>query len=157
MGDRNIIVALGFVLIPATASADPGTVFINFDGPTLSEGSRDDASSDVTAIAELGLTVDPFGDDAAQRRAVVEAVKADFEPFGLRVVDERPSSGDYIMAVVTPTNPFVDGVTGVAVNDCDDADGPTNVVFAFFSGPGDEALDVATTICLLYTSDAADE
>lgn len=144
--------------------ADPGTVYVEFDGVTLTQGPVDDSTANVTAIAELATTLEPFGGDPAERASVLQSVRADFAPFDVRVVDERPSTGDYVMVVVTPTNPFGDGVTGVAVDDCGDAAGQRDVVFAFFRSGQAPANDVGTTIAqevahsigLEHVDDAAD-
>ncbi|MEM6996585.1 MAG: Ig-like domain-containing protein [Myxococcota bacterium] len=148
----------------AHGAPTPATIYINFDGPTLTAGPADDAAADVTAIAELGDRVEAFGDDAATRQAVLEAVRADFAPFDVRVVDSRPGGGDYMMAVVTPTNPFGAEVSGAAVTDCFDAAGRRDVVFAFFEAGGAPALEIASTISqeighavgLEHVQDAAD-
>ncbi len=148
----------------AAAAPAPGTIFINFDGPALHSTAVDDASVDGTAIAELARAVQPFGGDGPQRQAVLEAVRADFAPFDVRVVDTRPGSGDYMMAVVTPDNPFGDGVSGAAITDCFDQAGRRDVVFAFFAAGDAPALDVASTISqevghalgLEHVDDAAD-
>ena len=144
--------------------AEPGTVYVELDGITLSQGPADDSTSNVTAIAELAGTLEPFGGNAAERESILQSVRADFAPFDVRIVDERPSTGDYVMVVVTPTNPFGNGVTGVAVDDCGDAAGQRDVVFAFFRAGEAPATDVATTIAqevghsigLEHVDDAAD-
>ena len=150
--------------LATSVHADPGTVFVELDGVTLTPGVTDDSRDNVTAIAELATTLEPFGGDPAERESILQAVRADFAPFDVRIVDQRPSSGDYVMVVVTPTNPFGDGVTGVAVDDCGDAAGQRDVVFAFFGSGQATAADVATTIAqevahsigLEHVDDAAD-
>lgn len=146
------------------SAATEATIVVDFDGPSLNAGERDDATTGTTAITELAMQVQPYDGTAVQRQAIIDAVATDFAPFNIRVVDRPPASGEYMLAVVTPTNPFGDDVSGVAVTDCDDAAGRRDIVFAFFDAQAGTAVDVASTISqeighafgLEHVDDAAD-
>lgn len=120
-------------------------VFVNFDGAELT-GGVDDATSNVTQIADLVGTFAPYGDDD-KRSAVMQAVRADWADYDVLVTDSRPSSGSYTMNMVGPTNPFDDDRLGVAPLDCGDSQTHSNITFAFHSGSdGFSAAITATTI-----------
>lgn len=110
----------------------PGVIFVNFAGVTTMMGA-DNSKIDSSSI--FGQSFDPFGGDQAAHTAVVDAVHMDFSAYDIEIVEERPASGDYTMAVVSPTNPAGGSVLGIAPLDCHDGM-PNNVVFAFH-GAGD--------------------
>jgi uncharacterized protein (TIGR03382 family) len=109
-----------------------GVLFINFDGANIMMGG-DFSQTDSSMI--FGQEFAPHGGSEAEKTAIVDAVKVDFELYDIVIVDERPSTGDYTMAVTSPTNPLGGGVLGIAPLDCNDGM-PNNVVFAFH-GAGD--------------------
>jgi len=110
----------------------PGILFVNFDGVTTTMGA-DNSKTDSSSI--YGQPFAPFGGDEAAQNAVIDAVFTDFLEYDLEIVAERPASGDYTMAVTSPTNPAGGSVLGIAPLDCFDGM-PNNVVFAFH-GAGD--------------------
>jgi hypothetical protein len=112
-------------------AAERGVVFVNFDGTRLSFGS-DDARTDTTILQELAGDFPAYG-GTSERAAVLQAVKADFAAYDVVVVDSRPTSGNYTMAMVGPVDAGM--VLGIAPLDCRDRL-PNNVVFAFH-GPND--------------------
>ncbi|MEM6993981.1 MAG: hypothetical protein AAF721_25945 [Myxococcota bacterium] len=113
---------------------DAAVLFVNFDGPTLSQGT-DDATTDVTQIPNMAMDLAAFG-GGPDEAAIVAAVQADFAGLSVFVTDQRPADGDYTMVVVTPTNPFV-GSAAIAPLDCDN-ENPSNIAFVF-AGVGDGA------------------
>jgi MYXO-CTERM domain-containing protein len=158
------ILVVAVAVSPVATAAAASTIYVELDGSTLTHGSADDARANVTSIVELAGVAAPFGGDSAEREAVLTAVRDDFAAFDVRIVAERPTTGEYVMAVVTPTNPFGDGVSGAAVIDCADEAGPNGVVFAFFGAGEAPAVDVASAISqevghslgLEHVTDAAD-
>lgn len=110
----------------------PGVLYVNFEGVTTMMGA-DSAQANSSNI--FGQAFEPHGGNEAAKTAILDAVKTDFMAYDVDIVDERPSSGDYTMAVVSPTNPVGGSVLGIAPLDCNDAQ-PSNVVFAFH-GDGD--------------------
>lgn len=110
----------------------PGVLYVNFEGVTTMMGA-DSAQANSSNI--FGQTFEPHGGNDAAKTAILDAVKTDFMAYAVEVVDERPASGDYTMAVVSPTNPVGGSVLGIAPLDCRDVQ-PSNVVFAFH-GDGD--------------------
>ena len=122
-----------------------GVIFVNFDGAELSSG-YDDSHNDVTEIGECAGSFAPYG-DGAMRDAVMQAVRTDWAAFNVIVTDSRPASGDYVMNMTGPSNPFGGGVLGIAPLDCDDSETPNNITFAFVSADdGLGASEHATTI-----------
>lgn len=131
--------------IGAPKAAKQGTIFVNFDGAQLSSG-WDDSHNDVTQIGECAGSFASYG-DGSMRDAVMQAVRTDWADFDIVVTDERPASGDYVMNMTGPSNPFGGGVLGIAPLDCDDSETPNNITFAFVSADdGLGASEHATTI-----------
>lgn len=129
----------------ARASAQASVFFVNYDGVTLTAGERDDAAANATSFAEFVGTYAPYG-VGSKRAASLQAVRADWAAYAVTVVDARPAEGLYTMGVVTPTNPFGEGVLGAAASDCDDATA-SSVVLAFHGVDDDySAVAQATTI-----------
>jgi hypothetical protein len=123
-------------------------IFVNFDGPYLRSGDRDDATRDLTRASALVGQRAVYGGDTAERLAIVQAVRADFEAFNVAVTSNRPASGDYVMAVVGPNRPDDAGwesLLGSAFLDCWDAQTANDVSFAFHDADS-EASAVARTI-----------
>jgi len=121
---------------------DATVVFINFAGPTLTQGV-DDATADVTSIGQMAMALDPFG-EGAEQGAIVSAVQDKFAGLNMFATSERPQSGDYAMVVVTPTNPF-GGAAAIAPLDCGDGN-PTSVAFVFASKGGASIGSVASRV-----------
>jgi Bacterial Ig domain len=125
--------------------AKQGVIFVNFDGAELSSG-WDDSHSDVTQIGECAGSFAAYG-DGDKRLAVMQAVRTDWAEFAVTVTDTRPGAGDYVMNMTGPSNPFGGGVLGIAPLDCDDAETPNNITFAFVGADdGLSASEHATTI-----------
>jgi hypothetical protein len=131
--------------LPAPAPA-PTSIYVNFDGATLQAG-WDDAALDRTQIDEMVGSFAPYGDDASQRSAIMQALREDWAAYDVRITDERPAEGPYPMVMVGPTNPFGPATLGMAPLDCGDGQTTSNVAFAFyFEGDGRSAVMAATTI-----------
>ncbi len=114
--------------------ADATVVFVNFEGPSMSEGP-DDSVSDTTSISPMAMDLGVFG-GGPEQAAIVAAVQEDFAGLNVFVTAQRPDEGEYAMVVVTPTNPF-GGVAAIAPLDCDDAN--ANSVAFVFASKGDGA------------------
>jgi len=126
-------------------AAKQGVVFVNFDGVNLSQGGFDSSQNDTSQI--FGGAFAAYGGDGTQRAAVMEAVRADWAPYNVLIVDSRPASGDYTMNVTSPTNPIGGGVLGIAPLDCYDQQTHNNITFAFHgASDGFPASVQATTI-----------
>lgn len=118
--------------LPITSPPRPlkikqGVVFVNFDGVTLQMGG-DSSQMNISQI--FPGEFEPYGGDETVRAAVIAALKLDWQAYDVKIVDQRPESGDYTMNVATPTNPLGGGVLGIAPLDCFDA-APNNITFAF--------------------------
>ncbi|MBC8069553.1 MAG: Ig-like domain-containing protein [Deltaproteobacteria bacterium] len=112
------------------ALAQPMTLYLNFDGPTIGYAEVDDSRANLSYIDRAAVAYTPYG-DATARAAVVQAVVTDWSAYGVTITETRPGAGDYVMAVVSGTNPFAGEAAGIAPLDCMDAWTRNNVVFAF--------------------------
>jgi MYXO-CTERM domain-containing protein len=112
------------------ALAQPMTLFLNFDGPTIGYAETDDSHADLSYIDRAAVAYTPYG-DATARAAVVQAVQTDWADYAVSITEVRPAAGDYVMAVVSPTNPYAGEAAGIAPLDCMDSWTRNNVVFAF--------------------------
>lgn len=113
----------------------PLTIYLAFDGPTIGYAEVDDSRLNLSYIDRAAVDYAPYGDDAAQA-AVVQSVRADWAPYAASITETRPAGGDYVLTVVSPTNPYAGEAAGIAPLDCEDQWTPNNVVFAFH-GPND--------------------
>lgn len=104
----------------ANGEKQPVIVYLNRDGVTLT-GGWDDPARGVSSIV-YGHGADEvrfpaFTQGNAVWRETVACVRDKFAPFDVRVVDERPAAGPYIMAVIGGRSTLLgygDGVGGVA-------------------------------------------
>lgn len=102
--------------------AQPHTIFTNFDGANLVNGSSPGHSqTDTTHISGCVGAFPAFGDAGAERAAVLQATRTDWEPFAVTITDQRPASGDYTMVMVGRL-PRCCGQGGVAPVVCGDDD-----------------------------------
>ncbi len=112
--------------------AKSNVFYLNYDGVTIKyTGGLDDSSQNVSMFQDFALTYTPYG-EGAKRAASLQAFKADWTKYKVTITDQRPQSGNYLMGVFSPTNPFGGGVLGVAPLDCDDQLA-RNIVWAYHS------------------------
>ncbi len=129
----------------APRPAKQGVIFVNFDGANLQSG-WDDSKTNTTQISQLAGSFAAYG-QGLKREAVMQAVRKDWAPFNVLVVDSRPATGDYTMNMTGPTNPFGGGVLGIAPLDCNDSQTHNNITYAFHSANDQfSASTQATTI-----------
>jgi MYXO-CTERM domain-containing protein len=122
-----------------------GVVFVNFDGAQLTAGP-DNSKTNTTQISQMAGTFAAYG-QGAKREAVMQATRENFAAYNIIVTDTRPASGDYVMNMTGPTNPFGGGVLGIAPLDCNDAQTHNNITYAFHSvNDSFSAAVTATTI-----------
>src|SRR5262245_33409850 len=82
----------------------------------------DDAKTNTSSIPNQTSTMTPWGYSDALWQQLVNCVRADYAPFNVQIVTERPASGDYHMAIVagSPQNvQMPQGVGGVSPFTCD--------------------------------------
>jgi hypothetical protein len=122
-----------------------GVVFVNFDGAQLTAGP-DNSKTNTTQISQLAGTFAAYG-QGAKREAVMQATRENFAAYNIIVTETRPATGDYVMNMTGPTNPFGGGVLGIAPLDCNDAQTHNNITYAFHSvNDNFSAAVTATTI-----------
>lgn len=128
----ELIATMATTMASPLAAEPGGLVFVNFDGAELTGTDRfaeDDAPSNTSWLYEGKF--EPYGKDPARRAAVMQALRADWAAYDVQLTDVRPSSGQYAMSVVTPTNPETANIIGYAPVDCWDETTHANVTFAF--------------------------
>ncbi len=88
------------------------TIYLNREGARLI-GGADDAAKNQAALVRLAgrdyADIPAFAGSAATWNAFVKCVRGKFAPFDVQVVDQRPTSGGYIMAMVGGTPADLDG------------------------------------------------
>src|SRR5512142_1063573 len=97
-------------LLHCPAPVDPTapgthTVFVNFDGVTLTKGNCNDATTNCTSLVVQDQTVvPPWLDGNADRAndiaAIMTVARTAVAPYSIDLVTTRPASGDYKMIVV---------------------------------------------------------
>jgi hypothetical protein len=140
-------------------AAKQGVVFVSFEAINLQQGF-DDSHNNMSGI--FGGQFAAFGGDGSERAAVMDAVRTDWEPYNVLIVDTRPASGDYTMNVTSPTNPIGQGVLGIAPLDCDDMQTHNNITFAFHGandgfGPSIVATTIGQEVAHSYGLEHVDE
>lgn len=131
----------------ASSAGVAHTIFVNFDGATITDGAfRDDATIDETALPGYGGEWPPFGDSpgSAERTAILQAIGVDFDAFGVTITDTRPQDGVYTMVIVSPRNSGTSQL-GVANVMCG-AEGRAGVAFTFIGAGDRDTATVASTV-----------
>ncbi len=77
-----------------------GVIFLNFDGPTMTHGSPDDATMDQTTLSSQAGLMNPFGGSAQDHDTLVAEVSQVFADFSVYVTRERPYVAPYYMVVL---------------------------------------------------------
>lgn len=124
-----------FTCVPGNAYPRGHTVFLNFDGTVLRLGAKDNSARDESVMVRGGDPYPGFNGGGSQAAAVLQAVQQDFAPWGVRVVDERPSElVPYTMIMVGGdwTDTRLDEPAGGVASSADcEALGQRHVAFVF--------------------------
>jgi uncharacterized protein (TIGR03382 family) len=99
---------------------------------------NEDSRQNRSIIPRQPSTVRPFAYDDAVWKQVVDCVRATYAPFNVRIVTERPASGDYHMAIVAGLPQDVQmqaGVGGVSPFTCGYINNAISYSFANVYGP----------------------
>ncbi len=110
-------------------------------------GNNSTATPITSSIPEQVSTVQPFAYSDAVWQQVVQCVKATYAPFGVEIVDQRPASGNYHMAIVAGVPQDVQmqqGVGGVSPFTCGYI--PNAVSFSFANIYGGSVDDICWTV-----------
>jgi hypothetical protein len=102
------------VSLPHLASETMRVIYLNREGATLTGGDDDsahDMSSIVRATGKASVHIPAFQGSPQTWSALAECIRGKFAPFEVSVVDERPTQGRYIMAVVGGTPEDLEPVT----------------------------------------------
>jgi hypothetical protein len=134
------------------------TVFLNFDGATVTHSTVDDARVDTSAsVRASGATIPAYLSADANRgtkiQTIVDQVVGTLSPFGITIASTRPTAGAYKMIVIggTPQDDgLAAGVFDLSPYACmNDSDG---VAFAFADGydPNGTMLAITGNIAVGY-------
>ena len=155
---------LGLTAPPDVQLAQAMTVFLDFEGPQITYADIDDSHANQSYMQQAAVDYAPYG-DATARAALVQAVRTDWADFAVTITETRPAAGDYVMTVVSPTNPYAGYAAGIAPLDCMDTWTRNNVVFAFHGANDGYSIneqartigqEVAHSIGLEHTTDDND-
>ncbi len=88
--------------------ARAGTIYLNFAGVTVQPGLLDDASQNISRLIDTETSIaafdaSAFTNTASQQQfitAIADQIAIFYADFDVAVVTERPSSGDYVMAIL---------------------------------------------------------
>lgn len=133
----------------AFGSEGGATLYINFDGATLSPG-WDNATADMSSLVWSqgleSLTVPAFERGASARDEIIQCIEDGYAPFAVDVVAERPARGKYIMVLVGGSNDMLgyhgstSGVSPFTGEYIDDA-----VVFVFAESVSNRSRAICET------------
>jgi hypothetical protein len=124
------------------------TIYLHRDGGRIEAGDDDARERLSSSVERAGLPhvdVPPFDGDDETWRALVRCVEGVYVDFDVRIVDEEPERGDFILAAIGGTPEmfgFEASVGGVAPYD--GRLDPKSVVFAF-QRPGDDLQGICVT------------
>jgi hypothetical protein len=144
----------------APIGARTHTLYLNFDGQTLADGSADDATQNISSLITSPVTLSPYLGSAVDRDTQKAALAAEISsilmPYDVTVTTTRPASGTYMMVVSTDAPGTTFGCTdcpALVPDDCGAVDSP--IAFNFGAGSG-SALPVhgftADTVAMLGLS-----
>jgi len=105
------------------------------------------ANPPTSSIPDQPSTVQPFAYSDAVWQQVVQCVKATYAPFGVQIVDQRPTSGNYHMAIVAGVPQDVQmqqGVGGVSPFSCGYI--PNAVSYSFANIYGGDVDEICWTV-----------
>jgi len=117
-------------------------------GCQIYPGNNNATATPITSsIPDQVSMVQPFAYSDTVWQQVVQCVKATYAPFGVEIVDQRPASGNYHMAVVAGIPQDVQmqqGVGGVSPFSCGYI--PNAVSFSFANVYGGDVDDICWTV-----------
>ena len=116
------------------------------NGCTIYPGNNN-ALNNTSTIPEQTSVVQPFAYSDTVWEQVVQCVKQTYSPFGVKVVDQRPASGNYHMAIVAGYPQDVQmqqGVGGVSPFSCGYI--PNAISFSFSNVYGPNVDDICWTV-----------
>jgi hypothetical protein len=108
------------------------SVYLNFDGQTLTQGPSDATLNQASWMQIAQGTAPRYQDGNTNRDAaiqtIVDGVRAQLSQFPVNVTTKRPASGHYVMIVFGGDRTLVGSRFGVAVNQLDCGDTRPNDV-----------------------------
>jgi len=111
---------------PATPSCTSRTVYLNFEGQTLTQGPSDATTNHAGWMTIATGTAPPYLSGNANRAAAIQAitdgVRMELSQFPVTVVTTRPASGNYVMIVFGGLRTAVGSNYGGGVNQLDCGD-----------------------------------
>lgn len=132
---------------PARQLGTPTTVFVNFDGVTLSECNPSNSKRNCHWY-NVGKTIPPFSGSVQTKVSVLQAMRRDTADFGIRITALRPPDDeDYAMVVYGGTEAQFGTLGSAPAGDCLDAN-PNEIAFAHVDGELVEWINGGATTAL---------
>jgi len=111
---------------PTTPSCTSRTLYLNFEGQTLTQGPSDATTNHAGWMTIASGTAPPYLSGVANRAATIQAitdgVRMQLSQFPITVVTTRPASGNYVMIVFGGQRTAVGSNYGSGVNQLDCGD-----------------------------------
>jgi uncharacterized protein (TIGR03382 family) len=135
-----------------TAPAPAGVshvIFLNNcqpSGCTLNPGN-DDSTQNTSSIPSQQAHISAYSGSASEWSQILSCVRQTYAPFNVQIVDTRPASGDYHMAIVAGSASEAgmgQGVLGVSPFSCGYI--PNSISFSFANEEPSNILDMCWTV-----------
>lgn len=89
---------------PLRHKPPPRIIYLNREGAHLTAGNHDDSKKNVSAVVQVAglpsFDMPAYTGSNTRWNDIRECVEKQFEDFDIRVVDQRPVDGDYLMVVM---------------------------------------------------------
>ena len=109
------------------------TIFVNFDGVTIGDCDPSNSHENCHWL-ESGNTFEPYSGSLAQRVAILDAMRAQINEFGVRVTGQRPPEDEpYTMVVYGGESEDASALGRAPAGDCHD-DLPNQIAFVYLDG-----------------------
>lgn len=118
----------------------PTTLFVNFDGVTLTECQPSNSKEDCTWY-NIGAEIEPFSGTMQTKVSVLQAMRRAAADYGIRVTGVRPPDDeDYTMVVYGGTEDIFGALGSAPSGDCLDQR-PNQIAFAHVDGDLNEWIN----------------
>lgn len=118
---------------PARKLGTNTTVFVNFDGVTIGECNPSNSHANCHWL-ESNTTFDPWSGSLTERVAILDAMRAIAQDYGIRITGQRPPSDEpYVMVVYGGDSIAEEALGRAPAGDCWD-DLPNQIAYVYLDG-----------------------